>query len=834
METLSALFSEQSFMPHGHCYLWTPSMLWLQVLTNAIIGLSYVAISATLVGFMQRVEELPLRFLYVAFGVFIIACGITHFMDVWVIWEPRYWLDGSIRALTAVASLGTAFVLPRFVPVAVTLLQGAQRMRREGVALEKAMADLANMYQRTRELDQLKTDFFANVSHELRTPLTLILAPVDNLMRRTDVSPEALEQLHMVRRNAAHLLQHVNDLLDVQKLDAGKLAPKYTEIDMAQLVRGTSAQFDSLLRERNITLTMVLPEQLLAQVDEEKMHRVCLNLLSNALKFTPDGGTISIQLRSQGQGANARVVLCVSDSGPGVLPEDRERIFERFSQGTSGALRRAAGTGLGLAIVRELVELHGGDVSVESAEHGGALFRVRWPLLAPAQADVQPSPVHTRSSRPPTLGPAPSGAFTLAEPGSTPSADDEAGETTLRKRARVLVAEDNDDLRRLLHDMLSPRYRVLMVRNGAEALVQARAQAPDLIISDVMMPELGGEELVHRVRRIPSLDAVPILLLTAKADEELRARVLRSGAQDYLLKPFEREELLARVQNLVAMRRTRVLLQTEVEAQQVDVEVLSREVISQKRKLEDALNVMQHARETAELANRQKSDFLSLVSHELRTPLTSIRLQVERLNRGRDGELTEEQTAIVARIERSSARLLSMVESLLQFGRAETGHLEVAGMPLDVLEVARDVIEELTPRADEKGLSLRLESSLNSAELVSDPQLVRLILLNLCDNAIKYTVSGEVLVTLQSRENGAVCLAVSDTGPGIAPSAHERVFLPFEQLEHVRHKQGAGVGLGLALVKRVADALKAEVALESSEGGGSTFSVTFRSLDLAQ
>ena len=373
METLSALFSEQSFMPHGHCYLWTPSMLWLQVLTNAIIGLSYVAISATLVGFMQRVEELPLRFLYVAFGVFIIACGITHFMDVWVIWEPRYWLDGSIRALTAVASLGTAFVLPRFVPVAVTLLQGAQRMRREGVALEKAMADLANMYQRTRELDQLKTDFFANVSHELRTPLTLILAPVDNLMRRTDVSPEALEQLHMVRRNAAHLLQHVNDLLDVQKLDAGKLAPKYTEIDMAQLVRGTSAQFDSLLRERNITLTMVLPEQLLAQVDEEKMHRVCLNLLSNALKFTPDGGTIRVRVWGQKDGLHIEV----RDTGVGMPADQVPYIFDKFYQ--VGQHARTAGAGLGLAIAREIVEEHGGTISCDSQQNRGTTFRIALP-----------------------------------------------------------------------------------------------------------------------------------------------------------------------------------------------------------------------------------------------------------------------------------------------------------------------------------------------------------------------------------------------------------------------------------------------------------------------
>ena len=321
---------------------------------------------------------------------------------------------------------------------------------------------------------------------------------------------------------------------------------------------------------------------------------------------------------------------------------------------------------------------------------------------------------------------------------------------------------------------------------------------------------------------------MPILLLTAKADEELRARVLRAGAQDYLLKPFEREELLARVQNLVAIRRTHVLLQSEVEAQQSDVETLSREVIHQKRRLEGALVVMQHAREAAEQSNRHKTDFLSLVSHELRTPLTSIRLQVERLNRGRAGELSNAQLEIIAKIERSSGRLLNMVESLLQFGRLETGHLEVSSVAFDALDVVREVIDELSARAEEKKLALRLETALDAAPMVSDIQLVRLILLNLCDNAIKYTAKGDVIVAVSRAPDGALCLKVSDTGPGIASSAYERVFLPFEQLEQVRHKQGAGVGLGLALVKRVADALRAEVGLESALGQGSVFSVTFR------
>lgn len=823
METFAALFSESAFMPHGHCYLWTPSLLWLEVVTNAAIGLAYVAISVTLIRFMRGVEDVPLRFVYAAFGVFIVACGFTHFMDVWVIWEPRYWLDAGLRAVTAAASVGTAFMLPRFVPEALVLLRGAQRLRREGIALAAAMDDLSTMYARTRELDQLKTDFFANVSHELRTPLTLILAPIEQLMQRGDLPAEVVAKLELVRRNGQGLLTQVNDLLDVQKLDAGKLQPVFTPLDASQLVRGTAAQFDSLASERDIALRVDTPRPIPCLVDEEKIRRVCLNLLSNAFKHTPSGGTVAVQLELDDGQAGAQIVLRVADSGPGVAPKDRARIFERFAQGTSGKEPRSSGTGLGLAIVRELVELHGGRVAVRDApDLGGALFEARIPLR---KADVPLSPRAESSVA--ALAPLePQVNTAAARPSdewiSATSAVDATG-----TRPVVVVAEDNDDLRALLESILSPRHRVLSARDGREALDLIRQSKPDLVISDVMMPRMTGEELVYAVRAASSPEELPMLLLTAKADEELRARILRSGAQDYLLKPFAPQELLARVQNLVAARRAYVLLKQEVEAQQGDVEVLSREVVSQKRRLESALVAMQQAREVAEQASRQKSDFLSLVSHELRTPIASIRLQLERLTRGLGGALNDRQSAIVGKISRSSARLLDLVESLLQFGRFEAGHLQVASSSIDVFGIVTEVVEELRPRADEKGLELTLEGPREGATLISDPQLVRLIVMNLCENAIKYTHTGRVAVILEPAASGSVIVRVTDTGPGIAEGEHQRVFMPFEQLEPVRHRQSEGVGLGLALVRRIAEALRAQVELKSQEGVGSTFCVTF-------
>ena len=814
MEMLDSLFNESSFMPHGHCYLWTPSLIWLEVFTNLAIGLSYIAISVALILFVRRVQDLPLRFVYVAFGTFIVACGMTHLMDVWVIWQPHYWLDAGLRAVTAIASVTTALLLPRMTSHAVHLIDRTRQMRRQGVVLQSAMRDLETMYERTRELDQLKSDFFANVSHELRTPLTLVLAPLEELRRRSDLPADAVTQFDTIARDATRLLAYVNDLLNVQKLDAGKLLPIFGMTCLAQLVRGAVAQFESLARERDIELRVATPVTFSAEVDSEKIRLVLLSLLSNAFRFTPLGGTVEVELsRALDEHHCAVAVLRVCDSGPGIAAEDREFVFERLSQDGSSDEQRAGGTGLGLAIVRELLGLHAGSISVGDRVLGGTVFEARWPVAMSASAPVVGVPlVVTRTVEPP-------------RPLNKPRVQEVSARDDLR--ASVLVADDNADMRELIVSLMSPHYRVVSAKDGEEALACMRARTPDLIVSDVMMPKVSGEQLVHAVREIAAFDGVPILLLTAQDDEALRARLVQSGAHDYLLKPFDHEEFLARVHNLVSMRRTRLLLQREVVAQQVDVEALSRAVVLQKHSLEAALGAMKLAREEAEQASRSKTDFLTLVSHELRTPLASILLQLERLNRGIAGALSDAQTQTVSAIRRSSARLLAMVESMVQFGRLETGRLDVAALPVDVLILARETIDELRARADEKSLSLRIESSAESVPLRSDPELVRLVLVNLCENAIKYTRAGEIVMSVERQADGVVSVSVRDTGLGIAHHEQDRIFLPFVQLEPVRHKKGAGAGLGLALVKRIAEALHAEVRLTSELGVGSTFTVTF-------
>ncbi|MET0342183.1 MAG: ATP-binding protein [Polyangiales bacterium] len=824
---LLSFFSEQSFMPHGHCYLWSPALVAVQVVSNLLIGISYVVISALLALFVRRSLDLPLRWVYVAFGTFIISCGLTHFMDVLVIWYPRYWLDGSVRVVTAIASVGTALMLPKLLPQAMSIARGASLIRKRGLELESAVADLEGLYKQTLELDRLKTTFFANVSHELRTPLTLIIGPVEQLLTSTTIGRDERRELEVVARNARALVRQVNNLLDIAKLDAGKLEPRYARIDLAELVRFTAASFDSLARERSLRFSVIAPDALHAEVDLDKLQRVMLNLLSNAFKFTPHAGSVRIELGfalDHGPVTSApRASLVVADSGPGVPVQERASIFERFRQGR-GSAQHVGGTGLGLSIVREFVTLHGGNVFVDDAPEGGACFRVEVPVEAPANAIVYAPQTHaeleTRAA---------STVDELRHPSVPENDNDAAG----MEAPLVLLVEDNADMRALLVRTLSGLYRVAQAADGVEGLERARTLRPDLIVSDMMMPRMTGEGLVEALRADHTLDAIPILLLSANSDEALRTRNLQRGAQDYVLKPFTSAELLARVHNLLSVKRSRDLLQHEVETQQVDLEALSRQVVAQKRELSLSLATAREARQHAEQASRAKSDFLSLVSHELRTPLTAIQLQLERLRRGAAGTIGSDQARAVDTMSRSAARLLDLLETLLEFGRLESGGREVVVEAVDIGTLVADVVEAQQARAAQKGLTLRALGSDASVAVRSDAHLLRLLLGHLLDNALRYTERGEVTVLLERGPEGSARLQVRDTGPGIPEAQRERVFEPFQQLEQVRHKRESGVGLGLALVRSIAGVLGATVALESEVGQGSTFTVTLPRIAVA-
>jgi signal transduction histidine kinase len=696
---------------------------------------------------------------------------------------------------------------------------GAEQHRRTQELQTRAGLMEAEIFSRAAELqaanaqlraaNDVRTQFFANVSHELRTPLALILGPVEKLLTRPALAPEDRDELEVVRRNARTLLRHVTDLLDVSRLQADKARLEYAEVDVAHLLQGVASHFGSLAPERNISFAIEAPERLRAQVDADKLQRVLLNLLSNAFKFTPDGGRVRCSLRAQ----DRRFVLEVADSGPGIPRERRDAAFERFVQLDSGPARDFGGTGLGLAIARDFVELHGGRIAAGDAPEGGALLSVEMPLKAPPGIEVRSG----------GGGADDSAAQHLVEE-LRPVPRFRSVEASAEK-PHVLVVEDNPEMNRFTCQTLADEYRTTCALDGKEGLAQAIALQPDLIVSDVMMPVMSGDELVRRIRRLPQFDATPILLLTAKADEEMRVQLLRSGAQDYVTKPFASEELRARVASLVATKRARDVLQAELASESRDVELLARELTTRKRELDIALEGARATRDVAERASRLKTHFLALVSHELRTPITSLLLQVETALRVEDDSA---QRRFLRRMRTTAQRLADLIVSLLDYAAIESGRLDVRIEPVDARAIAEEIQQDVEPQARLKRLDLRFSVAKDLPPLETDPRLLRLVLVNLIANAIKFTDRGTVTVSLGCGL-GAHSFEVRDTGPGISPEDQQRIFDPFEQLEPIRHKHNPGVGLGLALVQQLIKSLGGEIALESEVGRGSAFKVVLPS-----
>ncbi len=799
LESLRQLFASEGYMPHGHCYLWNPQLVTLHVASDALIGTAYVVISLTLWQLVRRIK-LPFTPMILAFGVFIGACGLTHYMEVFTLWVPDYWLSGFVKLVTAAASVATGAYLLRLRPLVVQVTRSAQLAEERRVELEAKNAELSTLYARVKDLDDAKSRFFADVSHELRTPLALVLGPVERLLARGLPEP-ARRDMEVARRNARTLLRQVDDLLDVARLEESRMPVRWSRTDLARLVREAASAFEGLARERGVALAVDAPERLPIDADAEELERVLANLLGNAFRHARRN--VRCTLRAAGD----RAAVSVEDDGPGIPPELRQAVFDRFRQG-AGRGGGGGSAGLGLAIARDLVELHGGRIEAGEAAAGGARLSFELPLRAPPGTALAEVPVRA--------GAAATAAVEALRDHVSPSAGGEGG-----GRPVVLALLGHPDLRRQVTEALHPELRVIEAGDGAEALLTAEALHPDVVVADATLPHLGGERLVAELRARPRLRDAAVIVLTAQADEALRASLLRAGASDWVVTPFQPEELRARVGNAVAMKRSREVIELELSQPGGGLEELARELARRKRELELVAESARVAREQAERASEVKSTFLGMLSHELRTPLTSMGLALSALKSARDVPLGDRQRTQVERVERSAARLLGLIEAMLEYTRVESGKLVVRPEKVDLRQLAAEVVEEARPQAQRKLLALDLEAGpLPPAR--TDPRLMRLVLVNLVVNAVKYTERGGVKVALRGDQAGHV-IEVVDTGPGIPLAEQARIFEPFHQLAKPGTAQG--VGLGLSLVKGVAEALGARLTVESELGRGTTFRV---------
>jgi PAS domain S-box-containing protein len=414
------------------------------------------------------------------------------------------------------------------------------------------------------EIDRAKTVFFSNVSHEFRTPLTLMLGPLEQMIGDRGLPGEARERLHLIQRNSLRLLKLVNSLLDFARIEAGRVQASFEPTDAAVLTRDLASTFRSAIERAGLTFVVDCEDlQEPLYLDREMWEKIVLNLLSNAFKFTLRG-QIAVNLRR----GPAEAVLTVADTGVGIPSEEIPRLFDRFHRVEGSAARTQEGSGIGLALVQELVKLHGASVEVSSAAGHGTTFRVRVPL-----GTAHLAPERLQTARPHSVASLGARAFVHEALRWLP---DEAIDTTSTLPAlletsnpvrdprfattfgaRVLLADDNADMRAYVRELLTPAYAIEAVTDGEQALAAARRQRPDLILTDVMMPGLDGFGLLAAIRQDESLRSVPVVILSARAGEEARIEGFDAGADDYLVKPFSARELIARVGALLELGNMR-------------------------------------------------------------------------------------------------------------------------------------------------------------------------------------------------------------------------------------------------------------------------------------
>jgi signal transduction histidine kinase len=675
--------------------------------------------------------------------------------------------------------------------------------------LETALSNArAKQFERERaqslaDLDRAKTIFFSNVSHELRTPLTLLLAPLDEILSRSQLNDADRQSLELARRGGGRLLKLVNSLLEFSRIEAGRIEAAYEPIDLAALTSDLASMFRSAFERAGVTLTIEcdrLPEPV--YVDRDKWEKIVLNLVSNALKFT-FAGEVSVTQRAMAD----HIRLDVRDSGCGIAAEDLVRVFERFFRGRASQTRTHEGSGIGLSLVQELVKLHGGSIIAHSELGQGTTMTVRIPrgcahldtgrIIAPRKSTRSEARLHAFVEE--ALGWLPDEPFksSVAEP----APDEQVCEALLPSRqaaasapevTSILVVDDNADMRAYLCRLLDQRWRTEGATDGLTALARIRRRSPDLVIADVMMPRLDGFGLIRALRDDPATAQVPVMLLSARAGEEASTEGLRAGADDYVIKPFSARELLARVESRLTQARLRA--------------------------------AERRGRDAAERANQARDEFFAMLSHELRTPLMAVLGWTALLRGNRLGpEDTEYAVNIIERNARTQRR---MVDDLLDVSRIVTGRLRIDVRPIQSLApVIAMVVDSFRPVAHGKGLTVVTALDYATGPLRADPERLQQVAWNLLSNAIHFTPPGGTIEVGCANEESQVVLRVRDTGRGISPDAVPHIFERYWQAGS-NHPRRQGLGLGLAIAHRIVELHTGSIeAASDGEGRGSLFTV---------
>ena len=502
MPTLSDFFDFKNLIPHGYCLAWNPTLLWLTAASEALMTLSYICYPVGIAYFVWKRKDLQYRWLYLTFfNAFILTCASTHFLSLLTIWIPLYWLDAFVKALSALVAFATVFAIWWVIPRALQLPSPAE--------LEKARieAEAAN---------KAKSVFLANMSHELRTPLNAILGFSSLIQKDSRIPEDQQRNLEIINRSGEHLLHLINDVLDMAKIDAGRIQLEEAVFDLGNMVRDVTDMMSLRAKDKGLQLLIdqssAFPRLIIG--DESRLRQVIINLIGNALKFTQQGG-VTLRLGSQ-QNCINHLIIEVEDTGVGIAPEDQNRIFQPFVQ--IGEQGDSKGTGLGLTITRQFIELMGGSIQLFSTLDKGSLFRVELPLKKVTD-DIT---IDTKAIE--------HGKVIAMAPGQTPY--------------RVLIVEDQLENQLLLSQlMLAIGIEVKVAGNGQQGVALYQQWQPHLIWMDRRMPIMDGLAASHAIRALSGGDKVKIIAVTASAFSEQRAEMLNAGMDDFIRKPYRADEI---------------------------------------------------------------------------------------------------------------------------------------------------------------------------------------------------------------------------------------------------------------------------------------------------
>jgi signal transduction histidine kinase len=675
--------------------------------------------------------------------------------------------------------------------------------------LDRNKKVLEETNQKLLELDQVKNRFFANISHELRTPLTLLLAPMETLIHRFKLEPRAMDLLATMQANGMRLLKMINDLLELVRLESGRMEIKEEPLGLDEFVKGLVSSAKQMAEDKGQQLLSIVdPEIGTVLADRDKLEKIVLNLVFNALKFTPSGGKVQIRAEKQ---AN-ELVLSVSDTGVGIAAKNLPYVFDRFWQVDDSSKRKFQGVGIGLALVKELAELQKGKVSVQSEEGKGTLFTVRLPYVPTQNAKLAPSHVSDHGTTDPATAAATvssqewlSNLYRRAEffPGATRSHNGPAQTARSGQKPTLLVADDEPDMLRFLSSQLEWHYNVVLVVNGQEAVDKAKELLPDIILLDMMMPEKDGLQACREIREHQETKNIPIVLLTARADEETKLTSLSAGASDFLAKPFSTTELYVRIKNLVDGHN----FQRSLAKQNVVLE----STIEQLKDTESQLVQSEKMRSLGKMS----AGIMHEVGNAINYPKTGV-YRLRKMTALMPPERQKEVQGILGDVEEGLNRVANIVSDLRKFT-----HPDLTSMDrVDVNLVVNSALRFLSGDWKE---SVQFERNLPAGFTVwSNTSLLVHVLVNLLQNSLdalkeKAFDNGEKpTIWIEGRlEQDKGILVVRDNGTGIDPKHMNKIFDPFFTTKDV----GKGMGLGLSICYGIIKQCSGRVWVSRTEPG---------------